>query len=92
MEMSVSSEATFFSTKLQPKICPQLRTESSAEDRGRIDTRSPSGRKPGDSIMGIRCRRCVVIMMTCDDSSDADPKFLMFSRLLIQSGLFRQQQ
>ena len=26
MEMSVSSETTFFSTKLQPKICPQLRT------------------------------------------------------------------
>ena len=39
MEMSVSSETTFFSMKLQPKICPHLRTGSSAEDRGRIDTR-----------------------------------------------------
>ena len=39
MEMSVSSEMTFFTMKLQPEICPQLRTQSSAEDRGRIDTR-----------------------------------------------------
>ena len=39
MEMSVSLETTFFSMKLQPEICPQLRTGSSAEDRGRIDTR-----------------------------------------------------
>ena len=31
MAMSVSSETTFFSMKLQPEICPQLRT-------GRIDT------------------------------------------------------
>ena len=38
MEMSVSSETTFFNMKLQLKICPQLRTGSSAEDRGRIDT------------------------------------------------------
>ena len=42
MEMSVSSEITFFSMKLQPEICPQLRTQSSAEDTGRIDTRSRS--------------------------------------------------
>ena len=28
MEMSVSSEMTFFSMKLQPEICPQLRTET----------------------------------------------------------------
>ena len=40
MEMSVSSETTFFSMKLQPEICPQLRTSvystwhlSSAEDK-----------------------------------------------------------
>ena len=39
MEMSVSSEMTFFTTKQQLEICPQLRTQSSAEDRGRIDTR-----------------------------------------------------
>ena len=39
MAMSVSSETTFFSMKLQPEICPQLRTGSSAEGRGRIDTR-----------------------------------------------------
>ena len=39
MAMSVSSEMTFFSKKLQSAICPQLRTQSSAEDRGRIDTR-----------------------------------------------------
>ena len=38
MEMSVSSETTFFNMKLQPEICPQLMTGSSAEDRGRIDT------------------------------------------------------
>ena len=40
MEMSVSSEMTFFTTKQQSEICPHLRTGSSAEDRGRIDTRS----------------------------------------------------
>ena len=40
MELSVSSETTFFNTKLQLKICPQLRTGSSAEDTGRIDNRS----------------------------------------------------
>ena len=40
MAMSVSSEMTFFSMKLQSAICPQLRTGFSAEDRGRIDTRS----------------------------------------------------
>ena len=39
MELSVSSEATFFIMKLQLEICPQLRTGSSAEDTGRIDTR-----------------------------------------------------
>ena len=39
MELSVSSETTFFNMKLQLEICPQLRTGSSAEDRGRIDTR-----------------------------------------------------
>ena len=39
MEMSVSSEMTFFTTKQQSEICPHLRTGSSAEDRGRIDTR-----------------------------------------------------
>ena len=38
MEMSVSSEMTFFTTKQQSEICPHLRTGSSAEDRGRIDT------------------------------------------------------
>ena len=38
MELSVSSETTFFNMKLQLEICPQLRTGSSAEDRGRIDT------------------------------------------------------
>ena len=38
MELSVSSETTFFNKKLQLEICPQLRTGSSAEDRGRIDT------------------------------------------------------
>ena len=38
MEMSVSSEMTFFNMKLQLEICPQQRTGSSAEDRGRIDT------------------------------------------------------
>ena len=38
MELSVSSETTFFNMKLQLKICPQLTTGSSAEDRGRIDT------------------------------------------------------
>ena len=36
MELYVSSETTFFNMKLQLEICPQL---SSAEDRGRIDTR-----------------------------------------------------
>ena len=40
MEMSVSSEMTFFTTKQQSEICPHLRTGSSAEDRGRIDTSS----------------------------------------------------
>ena len=40
MELSVSSETTFFNMKLQLEICPQLRTQSSAEDRGRIDTRT----------------------------------------------------
>ena len=40
MELSVSSETTFFNMKLQLEICPQLRTGSSAEDMGRIDTRS----------------------------------------------------
>ena len=40
MEMSVSSEMTFFTTKQQSEICPHLRTGSSAEDRGRIDTMS----------------------------------------------------
>ena len=40
MELSVSSETTFFTMKLRLKICPQLRTQSSAEDRGRIDTSS----------------------------------------------------
>ena len=39
MELSVSSETTFFNMKLQLEICPQLRTGLSAEDRGRIDTR-----------------------------------------------------
>ena len=39
MELSVSSETTFFNMKLQLEICPQLRTGSSAEDTGRIDTR-----------------------------------------------------
>ena len=39
MELSVSSEMTFFNMKLQLEICPQLRTGSSAEDTGRIDTR-----------------------------------------------------
>ena len=39
MEMSVSSEMTFFTTKQQSEICPHLRPGSSAEDRGRIDTR-----------------------------------------------------
>ena len=43
MAMSVSSETTFFSMKLQSATCPQLRTGSSAEDRGRIDTRSKKG-------------------------------------------------
>ena len=38
MELSVSSETTFFNMKLQLEICPQRRTGSSAEDRGRIDT------------------------------------------------------
>ena len=38
MELSVSSETTFFIMKLQLEICPQLRTGSSAEDTGRIDT------------------------------------------------------
>ena len=38
MELSVSSETTFFNMKLQLEIYPQLRTGSSAEDRGRIDT------------------------------------------------------
>ena len=38
MELSVSSETTFFNMKLQLEICPQLRTGSSGEDRGRIDT------------------------------------------------------
>ena len=38
MELSVSSETTFFNMKLQLEICPQLRTGSSAEDTGRIDT------------------------------------------------------
>ena len=40
MELSVSSETTSFNMKLQLEICPQLRTGSSAEDTGRIDTRS----------------------------------------------------
>ena len=40
MEMLVSSEMTFFTTKQQSEICPHLRTGSSAEDRGRIDTSS----------------------------------------------------
>ena len=39
MEMSVSSETTFFNMKLQLEICPQLRTGSSAEERGRINRR-----------------------------------------------------
>ena len=43
MELSVSSEMTFFNMKLQLEICPQLRTGSSAEDTGRIDTSSPEG-------------------------------------------------
>ena len=38
MELSFSSETTFFNMKLQLEICPHLRTGSSAEDRGRIDT------------------------------------------------------
>ena len=38
MELSVSSETTFFNMKLQLEICPQLRTQSSAEAPGRIDT------------------------------------------------------
>ena len=38
MELSVSSETTFFNMKLQLEICPQQRTGSSAEDTGRIDT------------------------------------------------------
>ena len=45
MEMSVSSEMTFFTTKQQSEICPHLRTGSSAEDRGRIDTSCPVGPK-----------------------------------------------
>ena len=36
----VSSEMIFFTTKQQSEICPHLRTGSSAEDRGRIDTRA----------------------------------------------------
>ena len=40
MEMYVSSETTFLSMKLQPEICPQLRTGSSAENRCRIDTKT----------------------------------------------------
>ena len=36
MELSVSSETTFFNMKLQLEICPQLRTGSSAEDIGRM--------------------------------------------------------
>ena len=48
MELSVSSETTFFNMKLQLEICPQLRTGSSAEDTGRIDTRvSLSAQRPG---------------------------------------------
>ena len=47
MELSVSSETTFFNMKLQLEICPQLRTGSSAEDRGRIDTRHPPSQRPG---------------------------------------------
>ena len=49
MELSVSSETTFFNMKLQLEICPQLRTGSSAEDTGRIDT-SPQEWDP--SAMG----------------------------------------
>ena len=37
MAMSVPSETTFFSMKMQSAICPQLRTGSSGKDRGRID-------------------------------------------------------
>ena len=34
MEMSVSSETTFFNMKLQLEICPQLRTGSSVQSCG----------------------------------------------------------
>ena len=52
MEMSVSSEMTFFTTKQQSEICPHLRTGSSAEDRGRIDTRGWTGIS-GKNILSI---------------------------------------
>ena len=73
MEMSVSSEMTFFTTKQQSEICPHLRTGSSAEDRGRIDTRlilgpihpnQVMGMEPVDSHHGTRITRLISINPT----------------------------
>ena len=58
MEMSVSSEMTFFTTKQQPEICPHLRTGSSAEDRGRIDTSEERTKQlvlPTSSYLAVCC-------------------------------------
>ena len=54
MELSVSSETTFFNMKLQLEICRQLRTGSSAEDTGRIDTRDGAERMgPGRAMSTV---------------------------------------
>ena len=58
MELSVSSETTFFNMKLQLEICPQLRTGSSAEDRGRIDTRVHRYTSAHSFFTNIACGSC----------------------------------
>ena len=55
MELSVSSETTFFIMKLQLEICPQLRTGSSAEDTGRIDTITYWGRSSCSNSGWLSC-------------------------------------
>ena len=64
MEMSVSSETTFFNMKLQLEICPQLRTGSSAEDRGRIDTREYTNQIL-THFMGDTCTVCGHYSVLC---------------------------
>ena len=76
MEMSVSSEMTFFTTKQQSEICPHLRTGSSAEDRGRIDTRRYLG---VDQILmwTIRFRKVKVLKTT--SNAERSRHYLMIS-------------